>query len=103
MPDDLPSAQRMWELARQAIEFEGTPYYWQYKIAATLNRLDRGHQRFFRACLNHNGAVAYRSAVEDWRSGYDPFTGTDAQDPSSIRSVIWLRPSPPGPASANGR
>jgi hypothetical protein len=61
----------MWELSRQAIEFEAARYQDQYKIAEVISNLRPLETRFFTACLDYDGAVRYRDAVEDLRSGYD--------------------------------
>lgn len=79
MSDDLPSGQRMWELARQAIEFEATPRHEMYKIVQAISVLASAEQRFFTSCLDYDGLLDYKEAVEDWKSGYDPFQRNDVQ------------------------
>lgn len=88
MAGDLPSGQRMWELAREAIEFEVIPHYEQYKTAEAISKLDPVEKRFFIACLDYDGAVAYKEAVEDWRVGYDPFERNDMQFLNRPR-LVW--------------
>ena len=62
MAGDLPSGQRMWELARIANEFEAIPHYEQYKTAEAISKLDPVEKRFFIACLDYDAAVTVRNA-----------------------------------------
>jgi hypothetical protein len=63
MSNDLPSAQRMWSLAKQAIEFEaGTPSK-HHEIAESITKLPLVEQRFFQSALDYDGAIDYQAAV----------------------------------------
>lgn len=69
----------MWELAREAIEFEAMPSYEQHKTAEKIRKLNRVEQSFFEACLDYKGVVDYKELNEDFRSRYEHFERNEVQ------------------------
>jgi hypothetical protein len=75
MSDDLPSAQRIWELAEQAVRIEtalrferGEPYKEAGKIARTLNHSEK---RMFETMLG-DGYAGYKNEQEISRQEFGP-------------------------------
>ena len=92
MSDDLPSAQRIWELAEQAVNIEtalrferGEPYKEAGKIARTLNHSEK---RMFETMLG-DGYAGYKNEQEISRQEFGPLARVSHCGRSLNRTAYW--------------